>query len=457
MIIPELDRALREPLYVQMFNQISHKIISGAIEDGTRLPSQRELAARLDVSVNTVVNTYNMLVRYGYVDAISKSGYYVNQPKEQVTAPEKDWHSTVPSVYNFSKNGVDLRFNPNFKKVWRQVAKQITDGDFIYPDYTGEYELRKQLCNALKREIELDCAPEQIIIGSNLIYLLDILIKIIGINKTYAFENPVYSKISDFMRLGAAKVKYVNVTTSGICAEDLKELDADVLFLMPYHHYPLSYTMSAEQKRAVLDWAVDGRYVIEYGFDFEFAGDKAGELLYSMSENRNVIFINDFTRTVSPSIYTAYLVLPEPLVKSWQDLYLCYHSGASETEQKFLAEILRDGSWHRNVIRLKKSYDRKRDCFISAFRSHPAGKTIRILNAGCGPFLLIEPQTECSDVTLIDECHKAGIKLSYLKSGAVIPNSRISARCYLLGFGELNEDEIKKGIGILLDTWEPLL
>ncbi len=458
MINLDINRESPIPLYIQVFEQISDKINNGSIAGGTKLPSQRELASMLGVSVNTVVNAYNMLIQYEYVIPKNKSGYYVNKSNQmEIPFVEKYWRSNVSLTYNFSRNGVDLKMSEAFKKTIRQTAKIITDRGFIYPDYVGEYELRKQICIMLSKNYQINCLPTQIIVGAGINYLLDLLIKVIGNDKIYGFENPSYYKISDFMRLSKYKTAYLNVTTDGVTSKELKDFNADVLFLMPYHHYPLSSTLSVEQKKAALDWAKNGRYIIEYGFDIDFVYSHFSEPMFSMSKNKNVIFINDFTKTISPGLNLAYLVLPESLVKRWQELYLNFHSYSARFEQIFVSEIIKNKSYYYNIRRLQKNYNNKRNCIISAIKNHPIGNLIEIKNSKAGTFLIIEPKTACNAEKLIDECHKAGVKLSYIKNSLQQPNNLISTRTYILGFGELSETEIYAGINLLLDTWGDLM
>jgi len=461
MISLVIDKKSAIPIYVQIFEQMSNKINNGSIKGGVKLPSQRELAEQYEISVNTVVNAYNMLVQYEYITSASRSGYYVNKPVcDEISYTEKHWQSNKPYLYNFSRNGVDLKMNDGFKRTIRQTAKLLTDGDFTYPDYIGEYELRKQICVMLEKHYEISCMPTQIIVGAGVNYLLDLLMKVIGNDKVYGlygFENPYYYKINDFVNLSKYKTAYLNVTTKGVTEKELKDYCADVLFLMPYHNYPLSGTMSEEQKRAVLDWAGKDRYVIEYGYDMEYVYSTSSSSMFSMTDNKNVIFINDFSRTISPGLSIAYLVLPESLVRRWQELYLNFHSYSSRFEQRFIIEVIKNGSLYRNIKRLKKMYNAKRHCLISTIENHPIGKSFEIINSKAGTFLLIKPKINFDEDKLITACHEAGVKLSYIKNSLEKPNDLISPRTFIMGFGELSENEIKAGVNLLLDTWEKLI
>lgn len=457
MIKLELDKRSATPLYVQIFEQISSKIISGSIRDGLRLPSQRELSEQLGVSVNTVVNAYNMLLQYEYIISVSRSGYYVNGVKSERLFSEGYWQSDTPYIYNFSRNGVDLSMNESFRRELKLSAREMADRGFRYPDYIGDYELRKQLCLMLGKYYEIDCLPTQIIIGSGINYLLDSLVKVIGVDRVYGIENPSYYKLSDFMRISGYKRSYLNVGIQGVTDKELKGFNADVFVTMPYHHYPIGSVLTAEQKRTLLDWAGSERYIVEWGYDMELSYSVCGRSMFSMTDNKNVIFINDFTRTVAPDINMAYIILPESLVRRWQERYISFHSYCSEFEQIFITETLRSGSFYKNIRRLRKVYGGKRKCLISAVKSHPLGERIKIINDGAGTFLLIQPKTNCDADVLLNECHRVGVKISCVKNSLRQHNPLISPRTYILGFGGLSESEIEEGVRLLLDTWEKLL
>lgn len=456
MFSVEIDKKITIPLYIQLFEQIANKINNGVLKGGAKLPSQRELAEKYNISINTVINAYNMLVQYEYVTALNRSGYYVVEKNFEDELKDNKWHNTFSCKYNFSRNGVDLKMTEPFKMALRQSAKLFAEQGFSYPDYMGEYELRKQICVMLNKTCEINCLPTQIVIGPNVNYLLDLLIRVIGVDKVYAFENPTYYKVQEFIKLSKYNTRYLNVSEKGVTQTQLKDFNADVLFLMPYHHYPISSSLTVEQKNAVIQWAKNDRYIIEYGYDNEFVYDGGSKPMFSMTEDKNVIYMNDFTKTISSCLSVAYLVLPEPLVKRWQEAYLNFHSYESKIEQVFISKIIKNGSYYRNLNRLKKNYQEKRQLVISAIKNHKIGNKIEIKNYNAGTFLLIEPKINCDVKKLIVECHKEGVKLSCLINALEQPNDLISSKTFVLGFGGLSEEEIKKGIELLLNVWEKL-
>lgn len=458
MIYINFDRSSSEPLYIQAFNRLADKINHGEILSGTKLPSQRQMAKQLNVSVNTITNAYNMLVQYGYVSSTERSGYYVNNVIDPTdNATDKLWKSDVPCTYNFSRNGVDLTVPLSFRRTFKYCSKTFVDDTFSYPDYTGTYDLRKQISSMLSKTQGISCSPTQIILGTSFEQLVGSLLTVLGRDLVVGMENPAYIKPAQYLMLSCSKLKYLNIPAGGINEEILKDFDADILLLMPYHHYPLYYTMTTEQKQAVLDWAGSRRYIIEYGYDMDLMYDTPTESMFSMSENKNVIFAGDFKRTISPSVNAAYLVLPEQTVSLWQQKYYTYHSSVSIIEQNFISEIIKNNSYYSNIKRLKNLYKNKSRLLVDTIKEHPLGERVNVLHSGCGTTVVIQPEIPVPEDRLLIAAHENGVKISYIKNALENPNPLIPPNLFILGFGELSKEEITKGAGILLDVWTSLL
>ncbi len=458
MVYINFNKSASEPLYIQAFNQLALKINHGEIKSGSKLPSQRQMADWHNVSVNTITNAYNMLIQYGYASSYERSGYFVNEIRDKNNnEPERSWRSNVPCVYNFSRNGLDLTMSTAFKKVYRQCVKYYTDAGFGYPDYNGSYDVRKQICSMLNKTHGIICDPIQIILGASVEQLLSSLLRVLGCDLVFGMENPAYNKVAQYINLGSQKIEYLNIGEDGITRKGLQGFDADILFLMPFHHYPLYYKMTKDQKRTVLDWAGSKRYIIEYGYDMDFVYENPSEPMFSMTRDKNVIFIGDFIRTVAPSINLSYAVLPERLLNKWQKVYYTYHSSVSPIEQAFIGEIIRNASYFSNIKRLRRIYRNKQRLLIDTLKKHSFGDKIEILNAECGTTVIVKPKLDFSEETLIDIAHENGVKLSYIKNALEQPNSEIPLNLFILGCGELSNDDIQNGAVKLMDTWQSLV
>ncbi len=67
-----------EPIYLQIREQIKNQILNGALPQGELLPSIRNLALTLKISVITTKRAYDELEQEGLVASVSGKGTYVS-------------------------------------------------------------------------------------------------------------------------------------------------------------------------------------------------------------------------------------------------------------------------------------------------------------------------------------------------------------------------------------------
>lgn len=67
------------PIYAQIKEQIKEQILNGLINEGTVLPSIRQLAKELGVSVITTTRAYNELESEGFISSVQGKGSIVRK------------------------------------------------------------------------------------------------------------------------------------------------------------------------------------------------------------------------------------------------------------------------------------------------------------------------------------------------------------------------------------------
>lgn len=66
------------PLYEQIKNQIQNQILNGDLNQGDGLPSIRNLAKELKVSIITIKRSYEELEKEGFIETITGRGTFVS-------------------------------------------------------------------------------------------------------------------------------------------------------------------------------------------------------------------------------------------------------------------------------------------------------------------------------------------------------------------------------------------
>jgi GntR family transcriptional regulator len=72
-----LDRSSPTPLSTQLREAIATRVASGRLAPGERLPTVRDLAARLDLAPNTVAKAYRELEAAGHLVGRGRRGTFV--------------------------------------------------------------------------------------------------------------------------------------------------------------------------------------------------------------------------------------------------------------------------------------------------------------------------------------------------------------------------------------------
>ena len=146
----------------------------------------------------------------------------------------------------------------------------------------------------------------------------------------------------------------------GIDSFALSGCSADVLHITPYRSFPSGVTASASKRHEYLRWAADGRYLIEDDFESEFSvSRKPEETLFAHTDRDNVLYLNTFSKTISPSIRAGYLVLPRHLTSVFRQKLGFYSCTVPTFMQYVLAQLLTDGDFERHINRVRRKKRRE--------------------------------------------------------------------------------------------------
>ncbi len=77
------------PIYRQIYEQLTLQILNGTLESNSILPSIRNIAKELRVSIITIKKTWEMLEQNGYIYTIAGKGSYVATHTEKLIKNKK--------------------------------------------------------------------------------------------------------------------------------------------------------------------------------------------------------------------------------------------------------------------------------------------------------------------------------------------------------------------------------
>ena len=454
MLTYELKKSPGVPLYEALYRCIRTDILSGALKPGQKLPSKRTLAQNLEVSKITVEGAYNQLLSEGYIRAQEKVGYFVEDIPQAPAATSAVVH---PATAEQPRPLLDLTGSGTEKfpfSVWSRLQREVMldyGEKLLLPlPNQGIAPLRQAIADHLYAFRAMDVDPDNILIGAGTDFHYNLLIQLLGRDKTYAVEDPGYGKIQKIYAAGGVNCISVPMDREGVLPDALDH--AQVLHLSPAHHFPTGLVTSVPRRLELLEWAQqrDG-YIIEDDYDSEFRFDSHPKpTMQSLDRSGRVIYMNTFSKSLAPSIRISYMILPAGLMSKFRQNLGFYSCTVSSFEQYTLARFLSRGYFEKHINRMRKYYKNRRNQVVSALNACGFSQKLTIREEDAGLHFLLKVDTSMTDEELVRYCEKRGVRLRCLSSYYRLSVPEADTRCLVINYAGLNQTDLEQ----LLAAWD---
>ena len=380
--------------YYYLYSAIKEDILSGVLKKNEKLPSKRSLAEHLGVSLITVETAYQMLKEEGYIESRERSGYYVTELKtlgkkisiqEPLELLERKNRKVLQlidepklyendsemiqydgeqslTVYNGTQIVEEKSFFPEsvYFKTIRSVLTEYGSELLEKSPNEGCAILRNAIAKYLLRYRGIFAQPEQIIVGSGAEHLYSAIVRMFGNERVYGLEDPSYKQIRMAYEGMGAKCEMLKMGKEGILSTELENTKADILHVTPFHSYPSGVTATVRKRQEYLEWAKQwGRIIIEDDFDSEFfMPGKPIDTLYMSDDSQSVIYINTFSKSLSPSIRIGYMILPEKYIELYREKMGDFSCTVPVLDQYVLAEFIDRGHFEQHLNRVRRKRER---------------------------------------------------------------------------------------------------
>ena len=403
----------KTPEYIRLYEKFKREITNGAYPYGAKLPSKRDTAAKNGVSVITAEHAYALLEDEGYIVCRQRSGCFSAYRDDQLFKSGTDMRLGAMPASAFDDSGSlpapdaahssarslapDAAYSPTrlpspdaarpsapvpgaapVSAAARRPAGAVPAEDITFPaglyaktvrsvltkyggdilkrtDGAGLPRLRCAVAKYLMRAREIEVPPDDIVIGSGAEALYQLAIMLIGSDRIYAIETPSYDKIEKTYRARGINCLLLPLSGDGIPDSVLSSCAADVLHVTPYHSFPSGITATAAKKKAYLEWAKSrGAVIIEDDFGSEFCRSrKPTDTLFETDGGERVLYINTFSKTLSPALRAGYMLLPRALQVRRKNIEYMSCS-VPVLDQYILCELLDGGSFERHLNRIRR-------------------------------------------------------------------------------------------------------
>ena len=445
MLTYELKKQPGMPLYESLYRCIREDILSGRLAPGKKLPSKRSLSQHLEVSKITVEAAYDQLLSEGFIRSKEKVGYFVEDLRRLPKASPIVLPS-LPSEPAPAASQVERFPFSVWSRLQREVVLDYGEGLLLPMPNTGVAELRGAIASHLASFRAMKVNPENILIGAGTDFLYNILIQLLGRELTYGVEDPGYGKIRSIYRAGGVSCVHIPMDSRGVLPERLQ--DVQVLHISPSHHFPTGLVTPMDRRQELLQWAreCDG-WIIEDDYDSEFRFDaRPVSAMYTLDPER-VIYMNSFSKSLTPSIRISYLVLPEKLMERFRKELGFYSCTVASFEQYTLARFISRGHFEKHINRARKASRSRRNRLLELVRSHPMGERLQILEQDAGLHFLLKVDTTLSDSRLTEALRKEGIRFPAL--GSFYHEKKKDLHILVVSYSGLKEETMEKALDVL--------
>ncbi len=348
---------MKKPIYYEVYETLQKRIVRGSYAYGTYLPSKRVCANEFDVSLITVEHALQLLDEEGYIEGLERKGYRVIYQENDFFSPGHE--EEISSSVHLSN---DSRFpSSTLAKTIRKIISDWPERILEREESTGCFVLRQAISNYLSRSRDMDVQPNQILICAGGEYMYSLIPQLLGKEKIYGIESPSYEKIEQMYRAEGVEIEKLKMGSHGIMTSEIMDTHANVLHVTPVNSYPSHISSDASKRRQYISWAKqnDG-ILIEDDYASEYSTmHKAEETLFSLEPNRHVIYLNSFTRTIGPGVRISYMIFPKDTYEMYLNRISYRSCTVSTLDQLVVAELLNNGTFERNINRIKRDLRRK--------------------------------------------------------------------------------------------------
>jgi GntR family transcriptional regulator/MocR family aminotransferase len=472
-----IDKTLREPVYLQVSNQLMELIKKGMLQAGHRLLSTREMATQLNIHRKTVIQAYDELLAQGWLESHAGSGTFVathlpemkpQQLLKETVNPAKTAGFSFKETPHLNRDVVrstlELHLDDGFpdarlapvEELSRAYRSQLMTGNAYarlgYGDTQGSSWLRQELSIHLNKTRGLKTTPENILITRGAVmgaYLM-------CTSFLQAGDNVVVPTLSwaggnmNFMQTGANLIR-VAVDEYGMNVDELDQIcrkkPVRMVYVTSHHHYPTTVALRADRRIQLLRLSEKYGFIIfedDYDYDFHYLS-KPLLPLASADQAGMVIYCGSFTKTISPAFRVGYLIASENVIQHLSRLRRIIDRQGDLMLENAMAELLQNGVIQKHLRKSLRLYRERRDQFCKMLKDELSDYVqFQVPDGGMAVWTVFDPQ-----INLVKLAQQARQKELYFSDGAWHHNEEQQANATRLGFASCTPHELELCINIL--------
>ncbi|MEQ8354673.1 MAG: PLP-dependent aminotransferase family protein [Kiloniellaceae bacterium] len=444
--LPQLEN-VSGPRYMAIADALARDITAGHLKAGQRLPTHRDLAWHLGVTVGTVSRAYAEAERRGLTSGEVGRGTFVNTPQSNEMLSR--WHDTAPgTIHMRSAPPMPCAEESALAEVLARVAASPRAMEMMrYQPQRGLPEHRQAGAAWISRP-GYEVTGEQITLSAGAHH--GVLVALAAVTRPgdhIVCDSLTYPGIRSLARLLGLRLDGLARDAEGPLPAAFEEAcrahDVKAIYLCPTQHNPTSLTMPEGRRRDLA--AAARRYGVAVIEDDTFGYlDESEPLPISAILPELGYYIAGLSKNVSPGLRSGFVVAPE---KAQSRLASAVHSTcwmACPLTAEIAAELIRSG------VAATVSTGRKRE---AAARSAVARQALDGWDFDCAEganFLWLRLPEPWRSGEFAAEAERRGVLVT--PSDPFMVGRRESAPAVRVCFGPpRGHEELRRGLDIVVE------
>lgn len=309
------------PIYRRVVDALENDVKAGRLAPGTRLPTHRDLAWRLKVTVGTVARAYAEAERLGLLAGEVGRGTFVRAPgaepslAEMLSAKAADGETVIDMAINRPVGDAGA---PAVAAALRAIAGRADLSGLLGYNLDGA-TLRHRAAGSRWIAVEgLEVPPERVTVtASGQQAIIAALAAVSRPGDTVLAEEFTYPGLKSAASLLDRRLAGVVMDAEGLVPEAVEralvERGASVLYTIPTVQNPSTTTLSVERRKAIAEIARrQDAFIIEDGV-YSFLEAEAPPPIATFAPERT-LYITSMAKNLCPGLRIGFVAAPEGLV-----------------------------------------------------------------------------------------------------------------------------------------------
>lgn len=321
MTISEIDLTVRRgPKYRAIADALTEQIADGTLSAGTRLPTHRDLAWKLGVTVGTVSRAYAEISRRGLINGEIGRGSYVRGRSKAEDLPRalQPASGIINLSHNFPSPGAE---HQALALTLAEMARDDSSGAFL--DYQPEAGLESHRTAGAawigRQGWKVD--PSHIVLTAGAQHaILTVLASLTRPGDRILSEALSYQGIKPAITQLGLRAEGLTMDEDGLIPDAFEQAaqagNIRALYCMPTLHNPTTSTLPEERRHAIAAIAI--RYGVAIIEDDIYGPFYKGPPLTPLAAlaGEQGYYLTSLSKTVAPGLRTGFVVAPPSKVEN---------------------------------------------------------------------------------------------------------------------------------------------